>query len=196
VVSLLGTLPLSVLNVMAMQMAAQKGVPAAMQFSVGIVLVEMLYILVCLKIAAVALTNTKVKNILYICAQIFFIALCIYYLIQFINYKPSGPADFKMPIAIPFLCGLFLSVINPLQIPFWLGWIIQFAESGILKIDGKLNWRFALGAGCGTLAGLSIFVSVGIALQQWLIALDRYLMLAMCLLFLWACINAYRNRKR
>jgi threonine/homoserine/homoserine lactone efflux protein len=195
-VSLLGTLPLGVLNVMAMQISASQGVFSAMQFSIGVVIVEIIYILICMKLALIAINNAKIKNTLYILTQVFFIALGIYYLIQFINYQPSATTNHHMHIAIPFFSGLFLSAVNMLQIPFWLGWIIQFSDTGILQLDGKLKWSFALGAGAGTFAALCIFISVGNAIQHWLLAADRYLMLALAILFFGACFSAFRKRLR
>ena len=43
-ISLLGTLPLSTLNVTAMQISLQEGVRNAMYFSVGTLLTEMIYV--------------------------------------------------------------------------------------------------------------------------------------------------------
>ena len=44
IISFVGTLPLSPLNVAAMQISSQEGIAAAMYFSVGTLLTEMIYV--------------------------------------------------------------------------------------------------------------------------------------------------------
>jgi len=44
IISFLGTLPLSTLNVAAMQISSQEGIAKAMYFSLGTLLTEMIYV--------------------------------------------------------------------------------------------------------------------------------------------------------
>jgi hypothetical protein len=181
---------------MAMQIAATSNMRQAFQFAIGVVVVEIIYILLTMRLASYALASTKFKRGLTIGSQLFFLGFAIYYLVIFFTNSDTAIKGVAIPFSNTGLSGMFLSSINMLQIPFWLGWVIQFSNQGILNVQGKPNIGFAVCAGIGTLTALSIFIVAGNALQPWFSALNKYMSLVLAGLFTLAFITAYRQQSR
>jgi len=64
-------------------------------------------------------------------------------------------------IQSPFLLGLLLSALNPLQVPFWLGWNRFLITKNILNTQKGVSSLYLLGIGLGTMSSLLIFIFSG-----------------------------------
>jgi threonine/homoserine/homoserine lactone efflux protein len=61
----------------------------------------------------------------------------------------------------PFLLGLAMSALNPVQIPFWFGWsTVLFTKKVLLPQNNHYN-VYIVGIGIGTLLGNCVFIFGG-----------------------------------
>jgi threonine/homoserine/homoserine lactone efflux protein len=160
VISALGTLPLGTLNVTAMQVAISDGLPKAFQFSLGVVLVEVAYV----RLSLVGIHWLRQHGALlrwmdWIACLIVF-ALAVGSFIAAMN--PSVSKSFILTTNLPlFVLGVAMSALNPVQLPFWLGWSsFLFSKKVLHAYAGYYNW-YTAGIGIGTMAGLAVFVYGG-----------------------------------
>jgi|GEM_PF-1538960 threonine/homoserine/homoserine lactone efflux protein len=188
-ISFLGGLPLGNLNVTAVRITLAEGVGKARQFSVGVVLVEMLYMFFCMQGVAMAHQYAAAFMIL----RWFMVFLLLIMAVGcFITLPGKGRAETndhrpknsgKTKIAAGFALGLALSAINILQIPYWTGWITIAMQNSWVGKD-YTAWLFILAAGWGTFACLTIFIMVGKKLSAWLTKNKKALDLAFGMIFL------------
>jgi threonine/homoserine/homoserine lactone efflux protein len=61
----------------------------------------------------------------------------------------------------PFLLGLVMNVVNPLQIPFWVGWNTVLFSRKLLVPDWRLYTGYCLGVAIGLFGGTSVFIFGG-----------------------------------
>ena len=120
-VSFLGSLPLGTLNIAAMQISISEGITAALMFSLGSLLAEIVYVRLSLVAMDWIRKQEKVLRILEWVTLAIVIALAI---ASF--YAATHPTEEKNVILssnLPkILLGFTMSALNPVQIPFWFGW--------------------------------------------------------------------------
>ncbi len=61
----------------------------------------------------------------------------------------------------PFLLGVLLSVFNPLQFPYWIGWNKVLIKKSILINTVTKRQPYLIGIGLGTLSALILFIGFG-----------------------------------
>ena len=168
-ISFLGSLPLGTLNVMAMQIGIYETIKKALLFSLGSLLVEMIYV----RISLVGINwINKQKKLMDVMQWITF---GIVVLLAFASFyaalqTPTGQQNVaNNPLAKysmnRFLLGVFMCAINPVQIPFWFGWSTVLFSKKILEPINKQYNFYIVGIGLGTLAGNCIFIFGG----KWLV---------------------------
>ena len=64
-----------------------------------------------------------------------------------------------------FITGVLISLVNPIHIPFWLGWSTVLINKGILTSGHKQYNLYIVGIGTGTMAGFAVYI-LG---EQWLL---------------------------
>jgi threonine/homoserine/homoserine lactone efflux protein len=140
-VSFLGSLPPGTLNVSAANLTINNGLYGAIQFSAGVILVEMIMV----RIALVAIK--KVEGWFF---NLF--SLLGTFVILIMAFVSLYAAFHVQPAAIPFtgqklfLSGLLLSLFNPFHLPFWIGWTTVLKSKRILT-DAYNVYVMAIGAG-------------------------------------------------
>lgn len=164
-VSLTGSLPLGNLNITAMYIAAKKGINAAGYFALGVVLIEIIYLRISLFFVNWVIYHKHLFDILQWAAVILFIALAVNSFLATKKEKADVPVLQK---SNPFLLGVILSAINPLQIPFWAGWAVYLTTSKILVAENAFYNVFAFSAGIGTFLALFIFILSGARLSTYI----------------------------
>lgn len=164
-VSFLGTLPLGTLNLAAFQLSITVGVEAALLFSFGALLVEMIYVWITLR--AIAFFQLH-QCVLKLANCIALIVMVVFALNDFrIAFRGEFSAMNSLSNGgvitsyIPFLSGMIMSALNPMQIPFWLGWSQVLYDRQILKKSNKIYFFYILGIGSGTFLGNSVFIFGG-----------------------------------
>ncbi|RYY96472.1 MAG: lysine transporter LysE [Chitinophagaceae bacterium] len=165
-ISFLGSLPLGTLNVAATQIAIYKGVAAALWFSSGSLAVEVVYV----RLSLVAMDWVrKQKRLFRILEWVTLAIVLILAASSFYAAWHSSQAGFQEPVQPlylnnplhPFLLGVLMSAVNPVQIPFWFGWsTVLFTKKILLPRNDHYN-TYIGGIGLGTLFGNFVFVFGG-----------------------------------
>ncbi|MES2645267.1 MAG: LysE family transporter [Bacteroidota bacterium] len=160
VISALGTLPLGTLNVAAMQMAITEGLLQGIYFSLGVALMEVIYVRVSL--VGVHWLRQHANYLRWMDWIAFIIVLTLAAGSFYAALYPSESKSFVLITKISaFILGLLMSALNPLQIPFWLAWSSYLFSKNLLHHkSASYNW-YTIGIGIGTLTSLAIFVYSG-----------------------------------
>ncbi len=159
-VSFLGSLPLGTLNIAAMQISVSDGITSAILFSMGSLLIEIIYV----RLSLVAMDwIRKQERIFKILEWVTFAIVVALALSSF--YAATQPASHKNIVLSsslqPFLLGLVMSAVNPVQIPFWFGWsTVLFTKKVLLPRNDHYN-IYIIGIGLGTLIGNCLFIFGG-----------------------------------
>lgn len=165
-VSFLGQLPLGNLNVAATQISVQENFKKAWLFSIGVAIVEVIYLRIGLNSTKWMMHNKTLFNYMSWFTVILFYVLGFFSIRKAIKQKEPEKKGLLIDNKINrFLLGLMLSAINPLQIPFWFFWGTYFIHNGTVKPTTTDFNFFTLGAGLGTLSGQTIYMYGG----NWLI---------------------------
>ncbi|MGH2553575.1 MAG: LysE family translocator [Chitinophagaceae bacterium] len=159
-ISFLGTLPPGALNITATQITAQQGSGAAMIFAMSSMLTEVIIVRLALTGMKRILARKKLFQILELVTAILLLAMTIGCFIA--ATKMGGLADIFPDYHLPaFSTGVVMTIINPLHIPFWLGWTSVLINKGVLiPAPRQYNWYIA-GIGLGTFFGFLAFIMTG-----------------------------------
>ena len=160
VISFLGSLPLGALNLFTIYISVSKGIYAALAFSLGCILSEVLFV----RLAVVSLNWISQRRRLFKMLEWITIVI-IFSLAVFSFHTAIRKTEFSsaMPVNInhPFWSGVLLSAIDPMKIPFWFLWSTFLIANKIL-IPLKNNYNFYIaGIGLGSLLGFLIFIYGG-----------------------------------
>lgn len=178
-ISFLGSLPLGTLNIAAMQLGIYEGVKYALLFSLGSLLVEMIYV----RISLVGIDWVrKQEKLMHWLEWITFgivVALAVVNFIAAVKTQQQPGAAVNNPYAginvNRFLLGAGMCAVNPVQIPFWFGWSTVLFSKGILKpVKSQYN-IYIIGIGLGTLLGNAVFIFGGKLLVQKIRNSEAYL---------------------
>lgn len=159
-ISFLGSLPLATMNVAAMQIAISDTIIAAMLFSLGSLLVEMIYV----RLSLVALSWISHQRTLFRVLE--YVTLIIVLALAVAEFyaasQPTATKNIVLSSTLPkFLLGALMCALSPGQIPFWLGWsTVLFSKKILLPKAGYYN-SYIAGIGFGTFFGNCIFIFGG-----------------------------------
>ncbi len=121
-ISFLGSLPLGTLNIAAMQIGIQESVTHALYFSLGSLLVEMIYVRISLVGVDWVRKQEKLMKAMEWFTLIIILALAAGSFMAALKDGAETKNVFLENTMHRFLLGMFMSAINPVQIPFWFGW--------------------------------------------------------------------------
>ncbi len=164
IVSFLGSLPLGTLNVAAMQISVQESIKNAISFSIGSLLVEMIYV----RVSLVGINWIRKQKKLFRWMEWMALAIVVALAIgSFIAaLQPHQAKNVMLDNNINrFLLGVMLSAISPMQIPFWFGWSTVLFTKNILKPKNSYYNLYIVGIGLGTLLGNFVFIFGG----KWIV---------------------------
>jgi threonine/homoserine/homoserine lactone efflux protein len=159
-ISALGTLPLGTLNVAAMQVSVSEGLTSAIYFSLGVALVEVMYV----RISLVGLH--WIRQNARLLKWMDWIALAVVLALAAGSFYAASQPDQHKSIILQtklpsFFLGMLMSAINPAQVPFWFGWSSVLFSKRVLHANASCYNYYIIGIGFGTLVGLSIFAFGG-----------------------------------
>jgi threonine/homoserine/homoserine lactone efflux protein len=159
-ISFLGTLPMGTLNISAMQISISDGFKPALLFSIGALLVEVVYVRLTLVAMSWFRQHTKLLKTMEWITLVIIIALAISSF-----YTATHPSVRANPILSNtlhrFWLGAGMSAVNPLQIPFWFGWSTVLTTRNVLRKENNQYIPYIAGIGLGTLIGHCIFIFGG-----------------------------------
>lgn len=159
-ISFLGTLPLGTLNIAAMQISVSDGVRPAMNFVLGALLVEMLYVRLSLVAMNWVMKNKRLFNWLEWISIVVILALAVS------SFVAATDPVVKKNVLLSgrlhnFWLGTIMSALNPVQIPFWFGWSTVLFSKNVLQHKNSHYNIYILGIGLGTFAANLIFIFGG-----------------------------------
>lgn len=164
-VSFLGSLPLGTLNIAAMQIAITEGVMGALMFSLGSLLVEVIYV----RLSLVAMDWVRKQEKLFRALEWVTLAIVLALAISsfYAAAHPSVEKNVILSSTLPrFVLGLVMCAVNPVQIPFWFGWsTVLFTKKILLPRSDHYNLYIA-GIGLGTLLGNAVFIFGGLLIAS------------------------------
>ncbi|MEO7984345.1 MAG: LysE family transporter [Bacteroidota bacterium] len=159
-VSFIGSLPLGTLNIAAMQISVSDGIGSAMLFSLGSLLVEIVYVRISLVAIDWIRKQDKVLKALEWVTLVIVLGLAIasFYAALHPKVEKNFVLDSPMP---KVLLGMVMCAVNPVQIPFWFGWsTVLFTKKVLLPRNSHYN-IYIIGIGIGTFAGNCVFIYGG-----------------------------------
>jgi threonine/homoserine/homoserine lactone efflux protein len=163
-ISFLGSLPLGTLNVAAMQISVQENIRSAIYFSLGSLLVEMIYV----RISLVGINWIRKQKKLFRWME--WITLAIVVALAVGSFAAAMHSHHAKNVILHnninrFLLGVMLSAISPMQIPFWFGWSTVLFTKNILQPKNSYYNIYIMGIGLGTLFGNFVFIFGG----KWIV---------------------------
>jgi len=160
VISFLGTLPMSNLNITAMQISLQEGISNAMYFSLGTLVAEM--IIVRIAIEGFNWVRNQ-KKIFKVFEWITFLIIAAFAVGSFIA---AGQAYQAKNILLNnnmnrFLLGGIMSTLTPNHIPFWFGWSTILFSRKVLKANNTYYNVYVVAIGLGTFLANYLYIYGG-----------------------------------
>lgn len=192
-ISFLGQIVLSNMNMTATQLSVQEGYRKAWYFGLGVAIVEIIY----LRFALTGMDWVAQHKLLF--KILGWVTVAVFFILGVVAFATAKKQTVEQKSILlqnklhRFILGASMSALNPVQIPFWFLWSTQLIQNNVLEIN-TLNFNvFSIGAGLGTLAGMSIYIYGG----NWAITKmktsNRTLNLIMgCVFFITALIQLYR----
>lgn len=159
-ISFLGALPLGTLNITAMQISVSDGIMPAFYFSIGALLVEIIYV----RVSLVAMNWVRKQKRLFKWLE--WITLLIISALAISSFiaatHPTISENKMLSNTIPrFWIGVLMSAVNPVQIPFWFGWSAILFSKKILQPKTDYFTIYIAGIGIGTFLGNALFILGG-----------------------------------
>ncbi len=159
-ISFFGSMVIGTIGLSAMQISITEGWRPAINFSIGSIVGEVIYV----RLLLVALNwLRKQERIFRIMEWLSVLIVAVLAVGSFI--AALGHHDAKNVLLSHtmhrFWLGLSMRAISPAAIPFWLGWSSVLYSKGIMQHRKGFYNSYLLGIGLGTLAAHSIFIFGG-----------------------------------
>lgn len=165
ILSFLGQLPLGTMSLTATQIAVQENFRNAWKYSIGVAVVEMVYLRAVLSGMQWIIGHEELFNIFNWITVILFGVFGVMSFITAQKQRAEKKALLLNNRLDRFFLGMSLSALNPIQIPFWFVWSGYFLSQGWL-IPGFASFNiFTLGSALGTIVGLMVYMYGG----NWLV---------------------------
>jgi threonine/homoserine/homoserine lactone efflux protein len=190
-ISLVGSLPPSNLNVAAMQIAVKETFGKALWFSLGVIVIEMIYLGIILNVIGRFTINNNAATFFRIVSVVFLLVLAVSSL-SAIKAKEHKNIILDNKIKRSVL-GATMSAVNPMQVPFWMGWIIYLLSRSLLINSASGVMVFVLSTGIGTFIALLFFIYAGKTFSEILLRKQKQVnMVAGCLFIVLAVAQLFK----
>jgi threonine/homoserine/homoserine lactone efflux protein len=158
-ISFVGSLPPGILNTSVSGLVASAGPAVAGWFGLGAILAEMTIVRVAHAGMEVWPQKLKIPRWLGITLSVLLISLMLFH-----SGKTSGTLR---SLHYPFLAGVLFSVLNPLHLPFWLGWTAVLRSKNIL-VHARVEYHlFSAAIGVGTALAFLVYGLAGHLILNW-----------------------------
>lgn len=184
-ISFLGSLPPGVLNTGVAALVVERGVAAGSWFGFGAVLVEMG--LVRLALAGVRLFGVGGRRVSRWAGIGLGGVLILLAGLQVLHIGLAAVARW------PWLAGAGLSLLNPLHLPFWLGWATVLRAKKVPGPAAAEHHLFALAAGMGTAIAFCVYGIAGRIFVHWWRENQQWFNAAIALVLL---VSGFRQLRR
>ena len=191
-ISFIGALPIGTLNTNVADYALNNNFRGAIEFGFAAILVEVVLVRLALVLLEKLEKLKKLFKLLSIlaCIVIFFLAYkALIAAFHMMNFQDSLP----LLSMKPFYSGLALSLLNPLHLPFWMGWTAVLKSSNVLDTDARSYNIYIAAIGLGTCISFIIYGFAGNLLMNTLKAEHNVINWILgCTLLLTGCIQTYK----
>ncbi len=159
-ISFLGSMVIGTISLSAMQISITEGIRPAINFSVGTIVGEVLYV----RLLLVAMKWIRRNE--HIFKYLEWATVLIISLLAIGSFKAAlGHHNAQNPLLSQtmhrFLLGFSMRSISPAAIPFWLGWSAVLYTKGIMKAEKGYYNGYLTGIGIGTFLAHCIFIFGG-----------------------------------
>lgn len=158
-ISFTGSLPPGTLNTGVTDLVVNGGAFAAIQFGLGAILVEVAFVRVVLAGMSVLKGTGRVLRWGSVMGVVVMLLLAI------ISFKG---ALYKGWGGVPLVSGILLSFLNPLHLPFWMGWAAVLRSKRVLGDTVFERNVFAGAVGLGTAFAFFVYGLTGHLFIRWL----------------------------
>ena len=163
-ISFLGSLPPGIMNIIGSQIVSSRGEAEGLLYVTGFMLAEIIVVRIALLAMKWLVRSRKLFHLLeWMTAGM----LITFSVICFIAANSMNQTSVLSPnLVLPsFILGVTISLVNPVHIPFWLGWSTVLMNKGILTSGRRQYNLYIAGIGIGTIAGFFVYVLA----EQWLL---------------------------
>ncbi len=158
-----------------MQIGIQESIQNAIWFSMGSLLVEMVYV----RISLVGIDWVRKQQRLMKAMEWITLAIIVALAVgSFVAAFKSGGGAKNVLLnnnLHRFFLGMLMCAINPVQIPFWFGWSTVLFTKKILEPRPLYYNIYIVGIGVGTLLGNCVFIFGGKWMVQRIANSEQYL---------------------
>jgi threonine/homoserine/homoserine lactone efflux protein len=159
-ISFFGSIVIGTIGLSAMQLSITEGIRPAINFSIGSIVAEVIYVRLLLVALGWIQKNERIFKILEWVTVLIVIVLAI------ASFRAAlgnhGAKNVMLSNTMHrFLLGLSMRALSPAAIPFWLGWSSVLHTKGILQNKKGFYNGYLLGIGIGTFAAHCIFIFGG-----------------------------------
>jgi len=159
-ISFFGSMVIGTIGLSAMQISITEGIRPAINFSIGSIVAEVIYV----RLLLVALTWIQKHERIFKIME--WVAVLIVIVLAIGSFKASlghhGAKNVLLSYTMHrFLLGLMMRAVSPVAIPFWLGWSSVLYAKGIMQDKKGFYNGYLLGIGIGTFAAHCIFIFGG-----------------------------------
>jgi hypothetical protein len=175
-VSFVGSLPLSYLNIVGVEVFSKFGINPLVSYLIGVVIVQTIVVYCTVIFANQLVGNKKLMK------GIDFFAIFFLLLLAYLFYAHSNQAveehnylDGYVQYS-PFLIGMVLCALNFLQIPFWMAWNLYLMNANHISLHRKLKFHYIFGTLLGTFFGMLGAIVVLDSLSQTTFPFSKYIM--------------------
>lgn len=159
-ISLFGSMIIGTISLSAMQISITEGARPAINFSLGSILAEVLYV----RLLLVALSWIQKQERIF--KMLEWLTVLIVLVLAIGSFKAAmGHHNAQNPLLSHsmhrFLLGFSMRSVSPAAIPFWLGWSSVLASKGILVNRRGVYNCYLAGIGLGTFTAHLIFIFGG-----------------------------------
>lgn len=164
IVSFLGSLPPGTTNIIMIQMATTRGYEVSGFFAIGCAISEILCVTLCLTVMdKIMKSEMLIKSLEWVSL------LVIVWIVASSFATIKDPTKTFVPLLLsPFLSGLILMAINPVQLPFWAGWTTILIKRGHLTPSRRNHTLYIIGIAAGSLIASALFILGGHLVMHWM----------------------------
>jgi len=149
-ISFLGSLPLGTLNVTVSELVVTNRTAGAIRFGVAAIAVEITLVRIALAAVEWLTGLRRYFNLFRLMAILALLAVSGFSLRAAWNRDMFQASAIPLTSLHPFAAGLLLSALNPLHLPFWMGWSAILRSKGLLGSNPVEYNLFITGIGLGT----------------------------------------------
>jgi threonine/homoserine/homoserine lactone efflux protein len=160
-ISFLGSLPPGMTNIITIRLATSGDYPKAVWFALGTLVAEVMYAKICSALVNRIFKFEFIVTILQWLVLLIFGAMAVMSFISAVNTPVQTTEYFSENDVSPFILGFVLMIINPVQIPFWLGWATILTEKKILTPGSLGDLSYLFGVGLGSVVASALFIVSG-----------------------------------